>query len=193
MKFSAIMIDIGRPYFKRALTCVEGIADEIIVMEGRPHDGMDVVDRFNLGVQKSTGDVIVVMFDDMVFSFKWREKAEEGLAHIGGSGIVNFVPNYFSAGVVTKDFIKSELGGYLWHPDYIHYCADLETAERARKALKYKEMLVDTCVYTEPHRPSTSAGSALYDEKMYRIRTDAGYPNKSLCDPKERESVLKSL
>lgn len=192
MKISVVIHTILRPCLTEARNVVEN-CDELLLAVDDIHHRRELVTVVNETVRKTTGDIIVYLGEKHILKPNWKDLMFAGFNAIQSDGVVAFTTNNIvSMGAVSRSFYEHELGGNLLHPDYIHYCADLELGDVARRARKYKEVPAWHETKESGTIPvvSQSPKAIPYDEETYRIRTNAGWPKERLRTDEERRQWL---
>jgi len=175
MKISVVIPATGRPSFQKVYDAAQE-ADEVIVSR----TGKQLVENLNEGIAQSTGDFIVFLSERGEPCKYWLVKMLSAFKRIQFFGVVSFHPNIVQAGAVSRRYLEKNLGGYFYWPDYIHYHADQELGERARRDSKYTEQLDIITEYAKPKNDSFVASNnqaAKQDSKTYYERERLGFPN----------------
>lgn len=133
-------------------------------------DGLgNAIMKFNEGVEKSSGELIVFLADDCEVAPGWIEHAfihfkekfgEKGLVIFNDSHWHGTLANHF---LCSKN-LKEELGGEIWHSGYFHCGADDELTYRLKK-----KNLISYCedakiIHHHFYSPSKGAEKEKYDE-----------------------------
>lgn len=182
MKISVVIPTVGRPSFRTVFNAVTNelkSGDGIVVQDSKKQ----LVENLNLGVKNTDGDIIVFFSERGEPLSGWREKLLDAFERIQNSGVVSFHPNIVQAGAVSRDFLNNELGGYFFWPEYIHYYADQELGERARKHNKYVEILDIIREHPKPKEDpyhENNIRAANHDQELYYKREKKGFPNIKL-------------
>lgn len=165
-------------------------ADEIIPsLDDYLGQREETITVFNRAVSYATGDIIVFAGERLRVAPQWREDIEKQYQG-GWSGVVSFFEHTPGGGAVDRKYLE-EIGGNILHPDYIHYFADVELGERARREGKYVEfrhLLTDHLGKTD----TISSEFHGFDEQTLNKRTNAGWPNEAVLDPAERASMIET-
>lgn len=185
MKISVVLPTLGRKSLNKCLDSLKE-ADEIILLRGRKKC---VVDLYNEGFKEANGDVIFHTSDRIFYNKGWRKKVEKALEK---KAFVSFFQGSACSAVIKRDFIKSNMGGYLYWPEYIHYFGDMEMAEVARRSNEFVHLdgvahwieKKGSRVY--PHEEERG----IWDEETYRMRQNLGFPNAIVRDMDERKKLL---
>ena len=175
MRISVVIPSIGRPSFERVYKAAQE-ADEVIVSK----TGKQLVENLNEGVAKTRGDIIVFLSERGEPKKFWITDMLLAFEKIHNYGVVSFHPNIVQAGAMTRNYMEDALGGYFFWPDYIHYHADQELGERARKQNNYVEALNIITTYLKPDIDSfqkMNNDAAKQDSKMYYKRERLNFPN----------------
>lgn len=181
-----------RPCLAESRKVVEN-CDELLLAVDDVNNRKELVTVVNQTVKKTKNNIIVYLGEKHILKPDWEEQMIEGFRKIKFDGVVSFTQNNMvSMGAVSRSFLENELGGNLLHPDYIHYCADLELGDVARKTNKYIELPIWKETKPSGTRPvvSMSPKSIEYDEATYRMRTNAGWPLRRMRSNTERKKWI---
>lgn len=167
-KISVVQTMRGRGYFHTWKTMLNG-ADEIIPsMENLVYPKQHYV-ACNKAIAATTGDWILFCGERQVFVPDWRERLSVVPADF--SGMIRLYPGGdMQAGIITRDFMN-ELG-YFFHPDYIHYWADVELADLAKGRIFELNLVLETI----PKEDAQSCEYYDWDKETYQQRRAAGFP-----------------
>lgn len=175
MKISVVIPSIGRPSFQKVYDAAQE-ADEVIVSK----TGKQLVENLNEGISKASGDIIVFLSERGEPKKYWITDMLLAFEKINNDGLVSFHPNIVQAGAVTRSYLNNYLGGYFFWPDYIHYHADQELGERARRDGKYVEALDIIIEHKKPANDSyqkINDYAAEKDSIVYYKRERLNFPN----------------
>lgn len=174
MKFSVILPSIRPGFRDDTIKSAKDEADEFLLLDDPKKQ---YVQKANEGVYQTIGDVIVYLADRVVLYPGWRKKTEEAFEKINNSGVVSYFPNLVYNGAVTRDYIMTDLGGYLFYPEYLHYNCDQELGEVARLANKYVELLGLVKEFKEPpEKTLLNKDTIQHDGDLFREREKLGFP-----------------
>ena len=139
-------------------------------------DSTNMVQASNAAAERSQGDILVLVSDDMFPPIGWDTKLIERFDAYGDEPVVLQVFDGIRSDIVTLPIMNRlayEKLGYLYHPAYISMFADNDLAETARKHGFYR---VDKNLEFD-HRHYTVGKSKLdktYQKENSKIAWDHG-------------------
>lgn len=188
MKISVVIATIGRDCLK---TCLDHLSDANEIILAR---NMNVVDGINSAYKEATGDFIFYTSERIIHKKGWRDKLETTFKDINNNGLISWYENIAIAGVMNREYIEKECGGYIYWPEYIHYWPDFENGEVARKKRKYKEILDFIEIIDKPVGEKDvnkhNKEALVWDKTLFDDRSNLGFPLEFTRDMFERKKLL---
>lgn len=151
------------------------------------------LNAWNLGLQLSTGDVLVPAGDDQLFHPDWLRYALESHQNaLGGSGVVGMNDLAYDGNtqvatmfLFDREYCKTHMGGIFAPPCYHYYCIDSEWNEKAKMLGKYiwdNRSIVEHLHSAHLKRPVDTTDSYKEDKwmeednRMFQNRKLEGFP-----------------